>query len=130
MSRNRKPLDRGEAESELEILIREAHAAMRDLRSMMKEAREAEVRVRDLVAAEVSKDVAEEVREQLEKLGETINVAMRKAVAKVDGEFQRLSNLYIYGQEVPHSDRASLGDLLLQHRAKGGAPPLGMPRRD
>jgi hypothetical protein len=80
-------VDRLEAAmSECREMIREAHAATKDLRAAVREARQ-EVRV--LAADEVAAHVQAEVSRQLEELGERTGEAVRAATQKVIAEFDR-----------------------------------------
>ena len=80
-------LDRLEAAmSECREMIREAHAATKDLRAAVREARQ-EVRV--LAAGEVAAHIQAEVSRQLEELGERTGEAVTAATQKVIAEFDR-----------------------------------------
>ncbi len=80
-------LDRLEAAmSECREMIREAHAATKDLRAAVREARQ-EMRV--LAAAEVAAHIQAEVARQLEELGERTGEAVTAATQKVIAEFDR-----------------------------------------
>jgi phage protein D len=80
-------LDRLEAAmSECREMIREAHAATKDLRAAVREARQ-EIRV--LAAAEVAAHIQAEVSRQLEELGERTGEAVTAATQKVIAEFDR-----------------------------------------
>jgi phage protein D len=67
-------------------MIREAHAATKDLRAAVREARQ-EMRV--LAAAEVAAHIQAEVSRQLEELGERTGEAVTAATQKVIAEFDR-----------------------------------------
>jgi len=80
-------LDRLEAAmNECREMIREAHAATKDLRAA---AREAKREVRDLAADEVAAHIQAEVSRQLEELGERTGEAITAATQKVIAEFDR-----------------------------------------
>ena len=80
-------LDRLEAAmGECREMIREAHAATKDLRAAVREARQ-EMRV--LAAAEVAAHIQAEVSRQLEELGERTGEAVTAATQKVIAEFDR-----------------------------------------
>lgn len=80
-------LDRLEAAmSECREMIREAHAATKDLRSAVREARQ-EMRV--LATDEVTAHIQAEVSRQLEELGERTGEAVTAATQKVIAEFDR-----------------------------------------
>ncbi len=81
-------LDRLEAAmSECREMIREAHAATKDLRAAVREARQ-EMRV--LAAGEVAAHIQAEVSRQLEELGERTREAVTAATQKVIAEFDRI----------------------------------------
>jgi hypothetical protein len=80
-------LDRLEAAmSECREMIREAHAATKDLRAAVREARQ-EMRV--LAAGEVAAHIQAEVSRQLEELGERTGEAVTAATQKVIAEFDQ-----------------------------------------
>lgn len=80
-------LDRLEAAmGECREMIREAHAATKDLRSAVREAKQ-EMRV--LAAGEVAGHIQAEVSRQLEELGERTGEAVTAATQKVIAEFDR-----------------------------------------
>jgi hypothetical protein len=80
-------LDRLEAAmSECRELIREAHAATKDLRAAVREARQ---EARALAAGEVAAHIQAEVSRHLEELGERTGEAVTAATQKVIAEFDR-----------------------------------------
>ena len=80
-------LDRLEAAmNECREMIREAHAATKDLRAAVREARQ---EVRALATDEVAAHVQQEVSRQLEELGERTSEAITAATHKVIAEFDR-----------------------------------------
>ena len=80
-------LDRLEAAlGECREMIREAHAATKDLRAAVREARQ-ELRV--LAQDEVAAHIQAEVSRQLEDLGERTSEAVTAATQKVIAEFDR-----------------------------------------
>ena len=80
-------LDRLEAAmSECREVIREAHAATKDLRAAVREARQ---EVRALATDEVAANIRAEVSQQLEELGERTREAVTTATQKVISEFDR-----------------------------------------
>jgi predicted kinase len=80
-------LDKLEAAvSECREMIREAHAATKDLRASVREARQ---EVRALAKDEVTAQVQLEVSRQLEELGERTGEAVTAATQKVIAEFDR-----------------------------------------
>jgi hypothetical protein len=80
-------LDRLEAAmSECREMIREAHAATKDLRAAVREAKQ-ELRV--LAGDEVAAHIQAEVSRQLEELGERTGEAVTAATQKVIAEFDR-----------------------------------------
>ena len=80
-------LDRLEAAmSECREVIREAHAATKDLRAAVREAKQ---EVRALATDEVAANIRAEVSQQLEELGERTREAVTAATQKVISEFDR-----------------------------------------
>jgi hypothetical protein len=80
-------LDRLEAAlGECREMIREAHAATKDLRAAVREARQ---EVRALATDEVAATIQAEVSRQLEELGERTGEAVTAATQKVISEFDR-----------------------------------------
>jgi hypothetical protein len=80
-------LDRLEAAmSECREMIREAHAATKDLRAAVREARQ---ELRALARDEVAAQIQPEVSRQLEELGERTGEAIAAATQKVIAEFDR-----------------------------------------
>jgi len=80
-------LDRLEAAvSECREMIREAHAATKDLRAAVREAKQ---ELRGLARDEVAAQIRPEVSRQLEELGEWTSKAIIAATQKVIAEFDR-----------------------------------------
>ena len=80
-------LDRLEAAvAECREMIREAHAATKDLRAAVRDAKR---EMQDLAKDEVAAQVQGEVSRQLEELGEQTGAAIRTATEKVIAEFDR-----------------------------------------
>ncbi len=80
-------LDRLEAAvGECREMIREAHAATKDLRSAVREAKR---ELQDLAKDEVAAHIQREVSRQLEELGERTREAVSAATQKVIAEFDR-----------------------------------------
>ncbi len=80
-------LDRLEAAMrECREMIREAHAATKDLRAAVREAKQ---EVGTLAAGEVAAHIQAEVSRQLEELGERTGEAVTAATQKVIAEFDR-----------------------------------------
>ena len=80
-------LDRLEAAaSECREMIREAHAATKDLRAAVREAKR---EMQDLAKDEVGARIQDEVSRQLEELGERTREAVSTATQKVIAEFDR-----------------------------------------
>ena len=80
-------VDRLEAAlGECREMIREAHAATKDLRAAVREAKQ---EVRALATDEVAAHVQAEVSRQLEELGERTREAITAATQKVISEFDR-----------------------------------------
>src|SRR3974377_1960903 len=79
-------LDRLEAAmNDCREMIRDAHAATKDLRAAVREARQ-EVRAlaRDEVAAQVQREVSRQLEELGERTGEAITAATQKVIAEFD----------------------------------------------
>jgi hypothetical protein len=82
-----KEADRLEAAiQECREMIREAHAATKDLRTAVREAKK---EVHDLTQDEVAAHVKNEVSRQLEELGERTREAITASTQKVIAEFDR-----------------------------------------
>jgi phage protein D len=80
-------LDRLEAAvAECREMIREAHAATKDLRTAVREAKQ---EIRTLTQDEVAAQLRLEVSRQLEELGERTSEAITAATQKVIAEFDR-----------------------------------------
>jgi chromosome segregation ATPase len=80
-------LDRLEAAiAECREMVREAHAATKDLRTAVREAKK---EVQALATDEVATAVQQEVSRQLEELGERTHEAISAATQKVIAEFDR-----------------------------------------
>jgi hypothetical protein len=80
-------VDRLEAAvGECREMIREAHAATKDLRTAVREAKQ---EIRALAQDEVAAHVRLEVSRQLEELGERTSAAITEATQKVIAEFDR-----------------------------------------
>ena len=80
-------LDRLEAAAgECRELIREAHAATKDLRAAVREAKR---ELQDLAKDEVAAHIQREVSRQLEELGEQAREAVSVATQKIIAEFDR-----------------------------------------
>jgi DNA topoisomerase VI subunit B len=80
-------LDRLEAAvGECREMIREAHAATKDLRAAVREAKR---ELQDLTKDEVAAHIQREVSRQLEELGERTREAVSAATQKVIAEFDR-----------------------------------------
>jgi hypothetical protein len=74
------------AVGECREMIREAHAATKDLRTAVREAKR---ELQDLAKDEVSARIQGEVSRQLEELGERTQEAVNTATQKVIAEFDR-----------------------------------------
>jgi CRISPR/Cas system-associated exonuclease Cas4 (RecB family) len=82
-----KEADRLEAAiQECREMIREAHAATKDLRTAVREAKK---EVHDLAQDEVAAQIRHEVSRQLEELGERTSDAITASTQKVIAEFDR-----------------------------------------
>ena len=94
-------LDRLEAAmSECREVIRDAHAATKDLRAAVREARQ-EVRAlaRDQVAAQVQLEVSRQLEELGERTGEAITAATQKVIAEFDRFGESLLGKETYWQK-------------------------------
>jgi phage protein D len=74
------------AVSECREMVREAHAATKDLRAAVREAKQ---ELRDMAKDEVAAQMRLEVSRQLEELGERTGEAITAATQKVIAEFDR-----------------------------------------
>jgi Glu-tRNA(Gln) amidotransferase subunit E-like FAD-binding protein len=74
------------AVAECREMIREAHAATKDLRTAVREAKK---ELHDLAKDEVAAHIQQEVSRQLEELGERTREAVSAATQKVIAEFDR-----------------------------------------
>ena len=94
-------VDRLEAAiSECREMIREAHAATKDLRTAVREARQ-EVRAlsRDEVAAQVQLEVSRQLTELDERTGEAVTAATQKVIAEFDRFGEALLGKETYWQK-------------------------------
>ena len=80
------------AVSECREMIREAHAATKDLRAAVREAKQ---EMRTLARDEVAAQVHLEVSRQLEELGERTAEAITAATQKVIAEFDRFGESWL-----------------------------------
>ncbi len=94
-------LDRLEAAmSECREMIREAHAATKDLRAAAREARqELRALARDEVAAQIQLEVSRQLEELGERTGEAITVATQKVIAEFDRFGESLLGKEAYWQK-------------------------------
>ena len=94
-------LDRLEAAmSECREMIREAHAATKDLRAAVREARqELRALARDEVAAHVQLEVSRQMEELGERTGEAITAATQKVIAEFDRFGESLLGKEAYWQK-------------------------------
>jgi DNA topoisomerase VI subunit B len=74
------------AVSECREMVREAHAATKDLRAAVREAKR---EMQDLAKDEVGAQIQDEVSRQLDELGERTREAVSTATQKVIAEFDR-----------------------------------------
>ena len=74
------------AVSECREMVREAHAATKDLRAAVREAKR---EMQDLAKDEVGAQIHDEVSRQLDELGERTREAVSTATQKVIAEFDR-----------------------------------------
>jgi len=94
-------LDRLEAAmSECREVIRDAHAATKDLRAAVREARqELRALARDQVAAQVQLEVSRQLEELGERTGEAITAATQKVIAEFDRFGESLLGKEAYWQK-------------------------------
>jgi hypothetical protein len=89
-------VDRLEAAvGECREMIREAHAATKDLRAAVRDAKR---ELQDLAKDEVAAQVQREVSRQLEELGERTGAAIKAATQRVIAEFDRFGEALL-GEE-------------------------------
>jgi len=118
-------VDRLEAAiSECREVIREAHAATKDLRAAVREAKQ---EVRALATDEVAANIRAEVSQQLEELGERTREAVTAATQKVISEFYRFGEALL-GKET-YWQKAS-GRRAAQRPDTDVVPPGILPGRD
>ena len=94
-------LDRLEAAmSECREMIREAHAATKDLRAAVREARqELRALARDEVAAQMQLEVSRQLVELGERTGEAVTAATQKVIAEFDRFGESLLGKETYWQK-------------------------------
>lgn len=111
-----------EAEASLRQATQEARQAIKDLR---RERREAEQAIAGMMRQEIGARIDAEVRRQVELLGRETQDAMRRSVAKVGREFDRLARLYLEGDT---KGEPSLPEMMEARRVLGLGPP-GIPAK-
>jgi chromosome segregation ATPase len=94
-------LDRLEAAmNECREMVREAHAATKDLRAAVREARqELRTLARDQVAAQIQPEVSRQLEELGERTGEAITAATQKVIAEFDRFGESLLGKETYWQK-------------------------------
>ena len=94
-------VDRLEAAvSECREMIREAHAATKDLRAAVREARqESRALARDAVAAQIQQEVTRQLAELAERTGEAVTVATQKVITEFDRFGESLLGKETYWQK-------------------------------
>jgi hypothetical protein len=94
-------VDRLEAAiSECREMIREAHAATKDLRAAVREARqESRTLAREEVAAQIQLEVSRQLAELAERTGEAVTVATQKVIAEFDRFGESLLGKETYWQK-------------------------------
>jgi hypothetical protein len=94
-------VDRLEAAvSECREMIREAHAATKDLRAAVREARqESRALARDAVAAQIQLEVTRQLAELAERTGEAVTVATQKVLTEFDRFGESLLGKETYWQK-------------------------------
>lgn len=127
-------LDRLQAAvGECREMVREAHAATKDLRAAVREAKK---ELHALAEDEVATRIQLEVSRQLEELGERTSAAVSAATQKVIAEFDRFGESLL-GKETywqtasgrrsarrPDTDVVAL-DVEREGDSRGGLPPTG-----
>ncbi|HEV8276979.1 MAG TPA: hypothetical protein VGQ26_14995 [Streptosporangiaceae bacterium] len=94
-------LDRLEAAvGECREMVREAHAATKDLRAAVREAKkEVQALAKDEVAAHVQQEVSRQLEELDERTGEAITAATQKVIAEFDRFGESLLGKEAYWQK-------------------------------
>ena len=94
-------VDRLEAAvSECREMIREAHAATKDLRAAVREARqESRALARDAVAAQIQLEVTRQLAELAERTSEAVTVATQKVITEFDRFGESLLGKETYWQK-------------------------------
>jgi hypothetical protein len=88
------------AMSECREMIREAHAATKDLRTAVREARqELRTLTRDEVAAQIQLEVSRQLAELGERTGEAVTAATQKVIAEFDRFGEALLGKETYWQK-------------------------------
>jgi len=88
------------AVSECREMIREAHAATKDLRAAVREARqETRALARDEVAAQIQLEVSRQLAELGERTGEAVTAATQKVIAEFDRFGEALLGKETYWQK-------------------------------
>jgi len=110
--------------SECREMIREAHAATKDLRAAVREARqEMRTLARDEVAAQIQSEVSRQLEELGERTGEAITAATQKVIAEFDRFGESLLGKEAYWQKASGRRAAARPDTDV-------IPPSIMPSED
>lgn len=116
----------GEASMEARSLLADIRTATKDLRQAVKESAEERERLSVAVKQAIAEDINEEVRVQIEALGEQTRKQMDAAAAKVGREFDKLANILMTGDDrgrpADGFDLRRLAEAERLRRAAGGAP--------
>lgn len=109
---------------QLRLATKEARAQLAETRGLVKDLINLNIYTRSLIEREVDAEVARVVAEQMdakvEELGEVVKTAMRKAVKKVELEFQKLEDIFL-GRD-PESKalkRATLEAVIREGQGRG-----------
>lgn len=102
------------ATSEAREVIREAHAATKDLNQAIREARR--LLTGELTSPQVTQQINEAVTAQLDKLSIETQDAMRASVTHVQGEFDKLLAIFLgKDREARQDGKQPLDDLICQY---------------
>jgi DNA anti-recombination protein RmuC len=100
-------------------LLADVRTATKDLRAAVKEVREERERLAAAVRDAVGAEIDEQVRVQLEALGELTRKQMDASVDKVSREFDKLANILMTGHDKGRPDDGfNLADLAEAERLR------------
>lgn len=97
LERNVKKLE--EANEDMKALIREGHETIQSARLVLKELRAEHDRWAEGIKKEVDEAVARQVKAGLEEFHVSIKQATRDAHAHVIKEFEKITNIMMYGND-------------------------------